>query len=1201
MNRESDMISAKHTMSSTLARKRNRSPTEMNMPSIDKASANASNPAASPVLAVPKLEFRASSFSPSVQQQQQQQAIQIGVFGVDANKRINMWNESAAAVTGTISKNNQGNCNGCTEELQQEYHLTSQDDETPVMGMLFDEVFPRSSYEVSSEEDNTGGGQCPTTPVASFGDVLDRVLSTGEASTSVPVVARAGRKRGRDEITAGFAVDLLPQFDSGHPQSNGWGDAGERKVSGVVLVCKNTGSGYCYDGASSRKALDQSLDLGVMPDKPRSFSGGSAGTCTTETPTETETTDDIADEEDDEDDEEGGTEVEIDSSFHTCQAGVDGSYRSSQVETSFHTAAGDNSIAVLTTCNSNRQRLENLEPFTDDDDVSEEGSEPKQRRFHLPSPPLYNADADVTHTDGDYRMLFETMDAIAFGVDIHGNINEWNQKIEALTGITKNAAMGRSFLEDQSLPFLPHSLENYPRDMTEALRLQTDFGAALTKAFNGESIPYFRFKVKRKGAILEESDRVDDFKTSARNMHKFLFLIGSISPRYNKDKQIVGAMFLASDMTEGNAKMGTLRLEAHRLRTLIDTANAPIFGIDANGVVNEWNNKTAEITGFGKSEARGKSLVDTFIFPDLRDSVRGILQKALQHGEGTSNYELEFKTKCNEIRHLLVNVTPQNGRNDVVEGVVFIAQDVTKAVARDRAVRSMAVELRQLIDTANAPIFGIDVNGKVNEWNTRMSTITGFPKEEATGMPLVENFIAPSMKEKVGEILQAALNGNETSNYEVQVTSKSGEPIFLLVNATTRRDPSSDIIGVVGVAQDVTEDRRHARALRDLETVRASQEAKVETERNMTAYFAHELRNPLHAIDSALIAMPEKLPENVQSLVCGMRQSTKFMSSIMNNLLDVRKMEEGKMRLEIKPVSIKKLLQNVYSMLAPSVKEGVDFQKLVNVRNNDWVKGDAHRIEQVMTNVVSNAVKYTSSGHIQISIEWEGDNLKFICKDTGPGIPVSEQARLFQRFFKWGGAPGTGLGLAIAKHLVDLMEGSIRFESDPDVAAGTTCVVLMALPRCQAPEDKKKKKADFITEPISILVIDDIRMNRMMVKKRILKGIAPNAKIREAATGEDALLICGKERFDVMIVDQYMESAGGVMVGTDVVFAMRRMRIESVLIGCSGNDIGTQFFDAGADMVWQKPMPSNDQIIRDLRSTLSARGIMLSSSSSSSI
>ena len=611
--------------------------------------------------------------------------------------------------------------------------------------------------------------------------------------------------------------------------------------------------------------------------------------------------------------------------------------------------------------------------------------------------------------------------------------------------------------------------------------------------------------------------------------------------------------------------------------------------------MNEWNDKTAEITGYGKDDAFGCLLVDTFIFPDIQDSVRAILKNALEHGKGTSNYELEFKTKANEIRHLLVNITPKHDMNNIVVGVVMIAQDVTEAVERDRAVASMALELRQLIETANAPILGIDIHGKVNEWNRRMSTITGFAKEEALNIPLVENFIAPAMKEKVGEILQKALNGNETSNYEVEVHSKSGEPICLLVNATTRRDPDSNVIGVVGVAQDVTEDRKHAKALRDLETVRASQEAKVETERNMTAYFAHELRNPLGAIDSALAAMPDKLPENAQSLVTGMQLCTKFMSSIMNNLLDVRKMEEGKIRLATAPVSIRQMLHNVHEMLSPSVKAAVEFRKLINVKGNDWVLGDAQRIEQVLTNVVSNAIKYTVSGHIQISIEWEKDHVKFICEDTGPGIPKSEQAKLFQRFVQRGGAPGTGLGLAIAKHIVDLTGGSIRFESDPSIKAGTTCIVLMYLPQCKAPVSSAAPKLqDKILEPISVLVIDDIKMNRTMVKRRILKGIAPNAKIKEAATGEEALLICGTDKFDVMIVDQFMEGAGGVMVGTDVVFAMRRMRIDSVLIGCSGNDIGTQFIDAGADMVWQKPMPSNDQIIRDLRSSLDKRGFALS-------
>lgn len=295
------------------------------------------------------------------------------------------------------------------------------------------------------------------------------------------------------------------------------------------------------------------------------------------------------------------------------------------------------------------------------------------------------------------------------------------------------------------------------------------------------------------------------------------------------------------------------------------------------------------------------------------------------------------------------------------------------------------------------------------------------------------------------------------------------------------------------------------------------------------------------------------------------------------------------MTLSKSPISLKKVLNSVHKMLLPSVRPGVRFEKICDTKGRDFVLGDSHRIQQVMTNVVTNAIKYTITGSITLTMGWEDDMVKFECIDTGPGIPKNEQEKLFQRFVQRGGAPGTGLGLAIAKHLVDLTGGTIRFDSDPSVRAGTTCVVHMTLPLCDAPEVAVEVSTALIDEPLSFLIIDDIKMNRMMLKRRILKGIAPQATITEAATGEEALEICGKEKFDVVVVDQYMEEAGGVMVGTDVVFAMRRMRIDSIVIGCSGNDMGTQFFEAGADWVWQKPMPSNADIIHNLRTSMKER------------
>ena len=113
----------------------------------------------------------------------------------------------------------------------------------------------------------------------------------------------------------------------------------------------------------------------------------------------------------------------------------------------------------------------------------------------------------------------------------------------------------------------------------------------------------------------------------------------------------------------------------------------------------------------------------------------------------------------------------------------------------------MANELRQLIDTANAPIFGIDVDGDVNEWNEKTAEITGFSKEEAFDKPLVSTFIVPSLRQSVQEVLDNALRGEGTSNYELEFRTKSNEIRYLLVNATTRRDAENNIVGVVGVAQ----------------------------------------------------------------------------------------------------------------------------------------------------------------------------------------------------------------------------------------------------------------------------------------------------------------------------------------------------------------------------------------------------------------
>lgn len=380
----------------------------------------------------------------------------------------------------------------------------------------------------------------------------------------------------------------------------------------------------------------------------------------------------------------------------------------------------------------------------------------------------------------------------------------------------------------------------------------------------------------------------------------------------------------------------------------------------------------------------------------------------------------------------------------------------------------------------------------------------------------------------------------------------------------------------------------------EMQALNSAQEARVATERDMTAYFAHELRNPLSALDSALNSINvQDIPASSRELLDSMQLCSSFMSSIMNNLLDARKIEEGKMRIRSRPVSLTKLIDDTHKMMKSSVRPGVKFTVIKEIpKGRNWVLGDVHRIQQVLTNVLTNAIKYTLQGSITLIASWEDELVQLECIDTGPGIPKSEQDRMFNRFVQRGGAPGTGLGLNIAQQIVTMMQGTIGFESDPTIAPGTTCRILLPLELCEQPEEPAPRpNLPIIEEPVRVLIIDDIKMNRTMLSRRIQKSIAPNAIIAMAETGEQAIEMCESMEFDIIICDQFMEEAGGVMVGTDAIIAMRRNKVKSFIIGCSGNDLDADFYDAGADLVWRKPMPTNDEIIGQWRDGLLARQI----------
>ena len=381
---------------------------------------------------------------------------------------------------------------------------------------------------------------------------------------------------------------------------------------------------------------------------------------------------------------------------------------------------------------------------------------------------LKAANSELQRVANDLTLLIDTANAPIFGIDANGLVNEWNRKMAAITGYRKEDVLGRDlvagFISDEFKSSVKEVLQN------ALLGVQTD----------NYQLPLFTKDRKRVELLLNATTRVD------------------------ASGEIVGVIGVGQDITEISAGKAELSRVANDLTLLIDTANAPIFGIDGEGLVNEWNRKAVEITGFAKDEVVGRDLVRKFITAEFQDSVQEVLHKALA-GEETANFEFPLYTKDGRRVEVLLNATTRRNATGETVGVVGVGQDITEINQSQAELSRVANDLTRLIDTANAPIFGIDGEGLVNEWNRKAMEITGYSKDEVLGRSLVRDFITAEFQDSVQEVLQNALRGKETANFEFPLYTKDGEFVDILLNAATRRGPEGSIVGVVGVGQNITE------------------------------------------------------------------------------------------------------------------------------------------------------------------------------------------------------------------------------------------------------------------------------------------------------------------------------------------------------------------------------------------------------------
>jgi PAS domain S-box-containing protein len=357
-------------------------------------------------------------------------------------------------------------------------------------------------------------------------------------------------------------------------------------------------------------------------------------------------------------------------------------------------------------------------------------------------------------------------------------------------------------------------------------------------------------------------------------------------------------------------------------------------------------------------------------------------------------------------------------------------------------------ELIQFIDTANAPIFGIDTEGTINEWNQQAENITGFFKAEMMGLDLVGvAFIDDDYKPLLGDVLQKGLKGEETANFEFPLIAKSGDQVEVRLNSTTRRDATGNIVGVVGVGQDITElnkVRAEQENEREAATAQIIQASKLATLGEMATSVAHELNQPLNAIRMAAGNSRRKISngtadsEYLNGKLNRIEEQTARAAAIIDHMrMFGRKAEEDP--AEVDP---RKVVTNALGLMGEQLRlAGIE---LVTELADDCpsVLGHTIQLEQVILNLLTNArdaiVERDGQAKITLRVFSNDEGVHITSEDTGGGIPEDVLPRIFEPFYTTKEmGKGTGLGLSVGYGIIRDMDGSIDAENIDDGARVT--------------------------------------------------------------------------------------------------------------------------------------------------------------------
>ncbi len=602
------------------------------------------------------------------------------------------------------------------------------------------------------------------------------------------------------------------------------------------------------------------------------------------------------------------------------------------------------------------------------------------------------------------------------------------------------------------------------------------------------------------------------------------------------DPAVQGIVVTCRDVTERNRVQAELRKKDEQFKRLVQNSSDLFIILDKNAVRTYVSPSIERITGFTVEETVGRTSFE-FLHPEDAAKMKEMMITDMKNAGASVTFDYRHKHKNGswvEMSAIGTNLL----YDPIVKGLVVNSRDVTERNRAEAEIRKRDERFRLMIQNSSDLYMIVDAQAQRTYVSPSVEHITGYTVEESLEEDPWKDVHPDDIETLRRELGKCFKNPGVPITVDYRRRHKNGLWVHMEAIGTNLLDNPS-VQGVIVNSRNITERMEAEAALREAKD--AAEEA-TRAKSEFLANMSHEIRTPMNAIlgFSELLEREVKEPKQVRYL-SSIRSGGKTLLSLINDLLDLSKIEAGKLTLDFEPIDVPSVMNEIGRIFEIKTEEkGIDLK--INIASSvpKHVLLDEVRLRQVLFNLVGNAIKFTETGSVTLSLKTDYTrkdhsalDLEFSVEDTGIGITEEDQDRIFEAFVQQSGQRtrkygGTGLGLAISRRLVEAMGGVITLESKPGQGSKFTVRLKELEVAAVKEEDIEALKDDSFEEirflPATVLIVEDNEMNRDLIKEFLRNS---GLQTLEAENGQAGVDMAIEGQPDLILMDISMPVMDG--------------------------------------------------------------------------